>query len=227
MTNRERIARKIAQDFRPDDGLINFGHGIPYSVPQYIDKSYRLSMLNEPGVIACGVCPPAEKGSPGERDMRDAMNRFCSANEGGSFFDTVFSFSLIRGGHVNKSVLGGLQVDEAGSLANYAIPGQPITGIGGAMDLCTGAREVLVAIETTAKDGSPKIVKQCNYPITGVGCVDRIYTEVGVFTVEAGKGLTLIECFPDYEIEQIRKMVEPDFLVTPELKMIDLGVPLS
>ena len=226
MKNRERIARKCAMDLSPNYRLINFGNGIPYDIPQYIDKELKICILNEPGVIAYGACPPAERGSPGFYDMRDAMNRPCASNPGGSFFDSSFSFSIIRGKHIDVSFLGGYQVDEQGNLANYAVPGKPVNGIGGAMDLCAGAKCVFVTIETTTKEGEARIVKECDYPITGRNCVDRIYTETGVFSVSKDEGLTLLEIFPDYDIEQIRQLIPVGFHVAQDLKTIDLGISL-
>ena len=224
MDNRARIARKIAQDIE-DGEFVNFGHGIPYSVPQYIDAGKTVFMENEPGVVCFGAGVPAD---PGDYECRDAMNNCVKELPGGGcFFDTAASFAMIRGGHIDKTVLGALQVDENANIANWAVPGRPVTGIGGAMDLCAGARQVIAAMESLTKDGKPRLKKSCDYPLTGVGVVTRVYTEMAVFDVQPGKGFTLIEKFPDYTLEEIRRRVEAEFTVSPDLKEIDLGAPLA
>ena len=223
MTNRERIARKIAQDIQ-DGEFVNFGHGIPYSVPQYIDSSKTVFMENEPGVVCYGNGTPAD---PGDFDCRNAMNKCVKELPGACFFDTASSFAMIRGGHIDKTVLGALQVDEKANIANWAVPGKPVSGIGGAMDLCAGARQVIAAMEARSKDGKPKIMKLCDYPLTGVGVVTQVYTEMGVFSVDPVKGFTLVEKFPDYTVEEIRQYVEVEFAVSPSLCDIDLGMPLD
>ncbi len=223
MSNRERIARKVAQDIQEGE-FVNFGHGIPYSVGNYIDPDLMVFIQNEPGVVCFGKGTPAE---PGQYDMRDAVNAMVSELPGAAFVDTAASFGMIRGGHIGKTVLGALQVDERANVANWMTPGKPAAGIGGAMDLCAGCPEVLIAMESTTKDGSPKLVKVCDYPLTAVGKVTRVYTEFGVLTVNPRDGFTLVEKFPDYTVEDIRQKMEPDFAVADNLAAIDLGVPLN
>jgi acetate CoA/acetoacetate CoA-transferase beta subunit len=222
MVNRERIARKVAQDIE-DGEFVNFGHGIPYSVAEFIDPRKKIFIQNEPGVVCFGPGAPPQKYN---YDMLDSGNRFISDLPGGAFMDTVTSFAMIRGGHIGKTVLGALQVDEDANVANWATPGKPATGIGGAMDLCAGCPATFIAMESTTKDGEPKLLKKCTYPLTAAGKVTKVYTEFGVMAVKRGEGFCLIEKFPDYDVGDIRKIVAADFTISTDLKEIDLGIPL-
>lgn len=223
MNNRERIARKVAQDMREGE-FVNFGHGIPYSVGNYINPSLTLFIQNEPGVVCFGKGAPA---APGEYDMRDSVNAMVSELPGASFVDTASSFAMIRGGHIGKTVLGALQVDRHANIANWMTPGKPAAGIGGAMDLCAGCLEVLIAMESTTKDGGAKLVDTCDYPLTAVGKATKVYTEFGILQVNPTDGFTLVEIFPDYTIGDIEKRMGTGFKVAEDLQTIDLGVPLS
>lgn len=222
MSNRERIARKVAQDMREGE-FVNFGHGIPYSVGNYIDPALTLFIQNEPGIVCFGKGTPA---SPGEYDMRDSVNALVSELPGASFFDTTSSFAMIRGGHIDKTVLGALQVDRHANIANWMTPGKPAAGIGGAMDLCAGCPEVHIAMESTTKDGNAKLVDTCDYPLTAVGKATKVYTEFGVLAVNPTDGFTLVEKFPDYTLEDIEKCMGTPFAVASDLRPIDLSVPL-
>jgi acetate CoA/acetoacetate CoA-transferase beta subunit len=224
MVNRERIARKVAQDIQDGD-FVNFGHGIPYSVTGFIDPAKKVYFQNECGLVGFGLGPPAKFG---QYDFLDTSNSFVSDLPGGAYLpDIAASFAMIRGGHIDKTVLGALQVDEHANIANWRIPGRPASGIGGAMDLCVGCRDVWAAMESITKDGEPRLVKQCSYPLTAFGKVTRVYTEFGVLTVKPGEGFTLIEIFPDYSVETVRSLVEAEIEESKELKMIDIGVPLN
>ena len=222
MTNRERIARKIAQDMREGE-FVNFGHGIPYSVGQYIDPDLKLFIQNEPGVVCFGMGTPAD---PGDYEMRDSVNRFVKDNVGGSFIDTASSFAMIRGGHVDKTVLGALQVDQHANIANWMTPGKPASGIGGAMDLCVGAGQVIVAMEMRTKTGAPKLLRDCTYPLTAAGVVTKVYTEMGVFTVSPEEGFVLIEKFSDYSVEDIQAAADAPIHIAEDVQEIQLSVPL-
>lgn len=216
MSNRERIAWKIAQDLQEGE-FVSFGHGIPYAVGKYIDSHKRIYIQIEPGVVCFGLGTPAE---PGDYEMRDSMNRFVTDNVGGSFFDTVSSFCMIRGKHLDKTVMGAYQADSHGNFANWKLPSEPASGIGGAMDLAAGAKQVILAMETTTKQGDPKLVENCDYPLTGIGVVSKIYTEVGVFEVDPVKGFLLTEKFADCGINEIRKKIGAPFRVSGHLKDI-------
>ncbi|MDR2296211.1 MAG: succinyl-CoA--3-ketoacid-CoA transferase [Clostridiales Family XIII bacterium] len=222
MVNRERIARKVAWDIK-DGEFVNFGHGIPYSVAAFIDPRKKIFIHNEPGVICTGPGSPPQKY---DYDMLDSANDFVSDLPGGAFMDTADSFAMIRGGHIGKTVLGALQVDENADIANWAATGRPPAGIGGAMDLCAGCPEVLIAMESMTKNGMPKLLRKCTYPLTAAGKATKVYTEFGVMTVKPGEGFRLIEKFPDYSVDDIRKMVAVDFKTAEDLTEIDLGIPL-
>ncbi|MBQ9980385.1 MAG: succinyl-CoA--3-ketoacid-CoA transferase [Oscillospiraceae bacterium] len=223
ISNRERIARKVALDIQ-DGEFVNFGFGIPYSIPPYFDKSKKIFFQNEPGVVCFGTHTPAENGY---YEMLDAANRYVCELARGAFMDTPTSFAMIRGGHIGKTVLGALQVDSHANIANWKTPGMPATAIGGAMDLCAGCPQVLVTMESTTKTGAPKMVETCSYPLTAVGRVTMVYTELGVFTVNPKDGFTLIERFPDYSVDQILAKVDAPVAISPDLKIIDIGVPLD
>ncbi len=216
MSNRERIAWKIAQDLQEGE-FVSFGHGIPYAVGKYIDSHKRIYIQIEPGVVCFGLGTPAE---PGDYEMRDSMNRFVTDNVGGSFFDTVSSFCMIRGKHLDKTIMGAYQADSHGNFANWKLPSEPASGIGGAMDLAAGAKQVILAMEMTTKDGTPKLVENCDYPLTGIGVVSRIYTEVGVFEVDPNQGFILTEKFADCTISEIREKTGSSFRVSGHLKDI-------
>lgn len=222
MTNRERIARKVAQDVREGE-FINLGHGIPYSVGLYISLERGVCMQNEAGVTCFGEGTPAPEG---DYEWRDSANAFVSELPGAAFFDSAASFAMIRGGHVEKTVLGALQVDAQANIANWAVPGIPATGIGGAMDLCSGCPQIHIAMESTISDGSPRLLERCTYPLTAVGRAKRVYTEFGVLTVAPDEGFALIEIFPDHTVESIRKKMGAPFYVSEHLKIIDLGISL-
>ena len=203
MNHRERIAWKIAQDLK-DGEFVSLGHGIPYLTGKYIPEDYRLYIQIESGVVCFGEGTPAD---PGDYEMRDSVNHFVKDNIGGSFFDSTFSFQMIRGKHLDKSVMGAFQVDCHGSFANWRLPGQPANGIGGAMDLAVGAKEVIIAMESTLKDGSSKLVENCSYPLTARRAVSKVYTEFGVLEVRDNSFL-LVEYFSDHSVEQIIRMID-------------------
>jgi len=221
MDNKERIARKIAFDI--EDGVfINFGHGIPFSVPQYIAQDKKVLVENEAGIVSFGVGKPAPKGV---YDYLDVSNSFVSELPTGAYLlDSVNSFAMIRGGHVDITVLGAMQVDEHASIANWKVPGKPASGIGGAMDLCAGCKEVWAAMESTTKDGDPKLVKDCSYPLTAKGKVTRVYTEFGLVLVNPEDGFRLIEIFTDYTQEDIRELVGAEIKIDDGLRQFDPAI---
>jgi len=221
MDNKERIARKIAFDI--EDGVfINFGHGIPFSVPQYISSDKKILVENESGIVGFGLGPPAPAGI---YDYLDVSNSFVSNLPSGAYLtDTVSSFAMIRGGHIDITVLGAMEVDEHASIANWKVPGKPASGIGGAMDLCAGCKEVWAAMESTTKNGDPKLVKNCSYPLTAKGKVTRVYTEFGLVYVNPNDGFRLIEIFTDYTLEIVRKIVGAEIKVADDLRQIDPAI---
>jgi acetate CoA/acetoacetate CoA-transferase beta subunit len=197
---REVIARRVAKEFKDGD-LVNLGIGLPTEVANYVDHNIDVTLQSENGFIGMGPAP--EKGSE-VRNLVNAGSQPVTILPGGMYFDSAMSFAIIRGGHLDCTVLGALQVDAKGNLANWMIPGKKVPGMGGAMDLVTGAKKVIVAMEHTAK-GSIKIVEECTLPLTAVGAVDLIVTEMGVLEVTP-KGLLLIEINPIFTIDEIRAL---------------------
>jgi acetate CoA/acetoacetate CoA-transferase beta subunit len=210
------IARRIAQELR-HGMLVNLGIGIPTQVANYVPDGIKVYFQSENGLIGTG--PMAEEGME-QPLLTDAGGRPVTALPGAATFDSAMSFSLIRGGHVDMTVLGGLQVDAKGLLANWMIPGKMVPGMGGAMDLVTGARHVIVAMQHTAK-GKPKILEACTLPLTSVRPVDLVVTEMAVIGFPDGRA-TLLETGPGVTVEQVvaataAKLVLPDTIPTMQV----------
>ncbi len=210
---RERIAKRIAQEFQDGD-VVNLGIGIPTLVSDYIPEGIHVIFQAENGAIGIGPAPAVP-------DLKciGAGGRIISMLPGGSFFASDTSFGLIRGGHVDATVLGALEVSQTGDLANWMVPGKSVPGMGGAMDLVVGAKRVYIAMTHTTKKGEPKILKKCALPLTAVGVVTMIVTEFAVFSLADGK-LTLIEIAPEVTLEQIREHTLADFDVAEPLAPI-------
>ncbi len=202
------IPRRIALEFKDND-VVNLGVGIPTLIPRYVPQGVRIWLHSENGVI--GIGPEAE---PGKKDLflLDASKKYATVSPGGSAFDSTVSFGLVRGGHLAATVLGALQVDQEGNLANWIVPGGKLTGMGGAMDLVAGAKRVIVATEHTAKDGSSKILKHCTFPLTGAKVVDMIVTELAVLKVRP-EGLVLQEVAPGVSVDTVVKNTEAELIV--------------
>lgn len=203
------IAKRIAQELKPGM-LVNLGIGIPTGVASFIPANLNVYFQSENGLIGTGSIPEEGMGHP---LLTDAGGRLVTALPGASTFDSAMSFALIRGGHVDITVLGGLQVDRSGYLANWMIPGKMVPGMGGAMDLVTGAKRVIVAMQHTAK-GKPKILEKCSLPLTSARTVDLVVSEMAVIGFEGGHA-TLIETGPGVTVEQVlaateAKLVLPD-----------------
>lgn len=209
------IARRVARELKDGD-VVNLGIGLPTLVAGFVPAGVNIFFQSENGFIGVGP-PPA----PGEEDPRivNAGGQCVTILPGGVFFDSATSFGIIRGGHVDATVLGALQVDEQGNLASWMVPGKMVPGMGGAMDLVTGAKKVVVAMEHTAK-GSLKILKQCSYPLTAAHQVDYIVTEMGFMEV-TGEGIVLKEINPEFSVEQVRAATEAQLIVTEELRQME------
>ncbi len=206
MEPQQIIAKRIAQELR-SGMLVNLGIGIPTMVANYLPASVNVFFQSENGLIGTG---PVPEGGLVQKRLTDAGGRPVSALPGACAFDSAMSFGLIRGGHLDMTVLGGLQVDEGGHLANWMIPGKMVPGMGGAMDLVSGAKRVVVAMQHTAK-GKPKILKKCNLPLTSVRPVDLVVTELAVIAFPGGRA-TLIETAPGVSVEQVMAATEAQLI---------------
>ena len=210
------IAKRIARELR-NGMLINLGIGIPTLVANYVPADVQVYFQSENGLIGTGR-PPAE--GMAHPTLTDAGGRPVTALPGASTFDSAISFGLIRGGHVDMTVLGGLQVDQRGMLANWMIPGKMVPGMGGAMDLVTGAKRVVVAMQHSAK-GKSKIVKECSLPLTSARPIDLLVTELAVIAFPGGKA-TLIETAPGVSTAHVLETTEAELLISPELEEMQL-----
>lgn len=213
---RQTIAKRAAKELHDGD-IVNLGIGMPTMIPNYLPEGIKVTLQTENGMLGVGPSPEAGKE---DANLVDAGGGYITAVDGAASFSSATSFGIIRGGHVDATVLGAMQVDENGDLANWKIPGKLTPGMGGAMDLIVGAKKVILAMEHTQK-GNPKILKKCTLPLTAKGQVNLIITEMGVMEVTP-KGIVLKEIHPEFTVEQVQAATEAELIIAPDLKPMDI-----
>lgn len=219
MNPRERIAKRIAMEFKDGD-YVNLGIGMPVMVANYIPNDIHIMLHGENGVLGTG---PIIEGDCDCNDYTDAGGNNISYVKGAAFFDSAISFAIIRGGHIDITVLGALEVDQEGNLASWMVPGRKVTGMGGAMDLVCGAKKVIVAMEHLSKKGVSKISAKCKLPLTAMNEVDMIVTEMAVIERVENIGLILKEIAPGLSVEDVVNATEAELIISDNLKIMNIN----
>lgn len=212
---KEIIARRVAKELKDGD-VVNLGIGLPTMVANYLPEGVNIVLQSENGIMGMG--PAAEPGKE-DVDIINAGAQYVTVNPGAMFFDSATSFGIIRGGHVDATILGALEVDQMGNLANWIVPGKMVPGMGGAMDLVVGAKKVIIAMQHTQK-GKHKILDACTLPFTAIKVVDMIVTEMGVMEITP-EGIVLMEINPEYTVEQVQEATQCKLIISPSLKSME------
>ncbi|CCN82421.1 Butyrate--acetoacetate CoA-transferase subunit B [Vibrio nigripulchritudo SFn27] len=212
---RQRIAKRVAQEFNDGD-VVNLGIGLPTLVANEISPEIEILFQAENGLL--GIGEMADETNK-DWDLVNAGAQYVTAVEGAGYFNSADSFAIIRGGHVDATVLGALEVDEQGNLANWIVPGKMVPGMGGAMDLVVGAKKVIIAMEHTAK-GNPKLLKQCTLPLTATGQVDMVVTELGVFEITS-QGMVMTEIAEGVRFDEVQSQTEAPLIPSPSMKIMN------
>lgn len=214
---REQIASRIAKEVQPGF-VVNLGIGIPTLVANYIDPKLNVMLQSENGMLGLGPFPTENEV---DADLINAGKQTVTAMPGSSYFSSADSFAMIRGGHVDLTILGAMQVDEEGNIANWMVPGKLIKGMGGAMDLVAGAKRVIVAMQHTDKEGNSKLMKKCDLPLTGVKCIHQVVSDFGVFDITKD-GFVLKEYAPDLSPEKILSAMGGRCSIAPDVRPMQL-----
>jgi 3-oxoacid CoA-transferase subunit B len=214
---REQITRRAAAELR-DGYIVNLGIGMPTLVANYIPPGMDVWLQSENGLLGIGPFPTEAEVDP---DLINAGKQTVTARSGASYFSSAESFAMIRGGHIDMCILGAMQISQEGDIANWMIPGKMVKGMGGAMDLVAGVRKIVVTMEHNAKDGTPKLVKECSLPLTGKNCVNLLITDLAVLEFDQGKRrFVLKETAPGVSVEEVKKLTEAEILVSPDVRSI-------
>ena len=210
---REDVAKRAADELQ-DGFYVNLGIGIPTMVANFIGEDKDVTLQSENGMLGMGPFPIEGEE---DADLINASKQTISELKRTSYFSSADSFAMIRGGHIDVSILGAMEVSEKGDLANWMIPGKMVKGMGGAMDLVAGVKKVVITMDHNAKSGAPKLLKKCSLPLTGVGVVDMVVTNLGVFRIDE-KGMTLLELAPDVTVDEVKERTEANFRVADDLE---------